>query len=51
MVVVRIVDMILPPFLSIVSSKFNIVIDRMIRSHVHGKVLVDGINICEKIII
>ena len=35
-------------FLSIISTNFNIIVDRMIGAPGHGKDVVDGINACDK---
>ena len=35
-------------FLSIISTNFNIIVDRMIGAPGHGKDVVDGINACNK---
>ena len=34
-------------FLSMISTNFNIIIDRMIGAPGHGKDVVDGINACD----
>ena len=34
--------------LSIISTNFNIIVDRMIGDPGHGKDMVDGINVCDK---
>ena len=35
-------------YLSILSTNFNIIVDRMIGAPGHGKDVVDGINACDK---
>ena len=35
-------------FLSMISTNFNIIVDRIIESPGHGKNMVDGINSCDK---
>ena len=35
-------------FLSMISTNFNIIVDRMIGALGHGKDMVDGINACGK---
>ena len=35
-------------FLTMVSTKFNIIVDRVIGTFGHGKCVVDGINVCDK---
>ena len=34
-------------FLSMISTNFNIIVDRMIGAPGHGKDVVDGINACD----
>ena len=35
-------------FLTMVSTKFHIIVDRVIGTFGHGKCVVDGINVCDK---
>ena len=46
--VVNSIVVVLLYFLSIVSTNLNIIFDRMIDAPGHEKVVVDGINICDK---
>ena len=42
------IDAVLLFLKSIISTNFNIIVDRMIGAPGHGKDVVDGINACDK---